>query len=287
MTHRPTTADLDNGPTPRTARAAGRRATGPSSTPPAVFAIASSKGGCGKTTSVVSLAGAAVERGLKVLVIDLDAERHLSYWLAPDTPDGSALWEVFDGTRHTLTDAIIPTEHGIDLVPGCERLTRVDLLLAQDPAGVPRALHRALQATDLAAYGLLLLDGPPNLGVLPIAAVTAAGAVLVPLQPGGLDQRGLVKTRSIVDAVRNNLRPDAHIRAAIPTRVKTGTVLGQQTFQRLQQVLGTELVTPPVRDAVAMAAAPTTHRPITVAAPHTAVADDYRAVLDHLLPAER
>jgi chromosome partitioning protein len=272
-------------PRPGTARSAATNRRRP--TTPRRYAVTSGKGGCSKTASSISLAAVAVERGLRPLVVDTDPELHATWWLASDRDGDPALWEVFEGGRDRLDDAIVATEHGIDLIRGCSRLARVDTLLAQDPVGVPRALQRALDATDLTAYDLVFIDCPPNTGLLPVAAIAAAGMAIVPVQPSNLDQRGLLRTRDIVDAVARNLRADAHIAAVIPTRTKTGTTIASRSVQRLRDALGDELVTPTVRDAVDLADAPGHHQPITILAPKSAVADDYRAVFDHLLPQER
>lgn len=248
------------------------------------IALASGKGGSGKTTTTTSLAGAAVERGQRVLVIDLDPELHATYWLTGDAEGDAQLWEVFDGALVGLEPtgecAAAPA---IEVVKGSPRLARIDQLLAEDPTGIPRALHRAMVAprSQLDRYDLVLVDTPPNVGILPIAAVAGAGEVVVPVQPSNLDQRGLVKIRALVDNVARDLRDDARIVGVVPTRVKTGTKLGAAALARLTSALGAT-VTAPVRDAVDIADAPGHHEPITVFAPGAPVADDYRHVMAYL-----
>jgi chromosome partitioning protein len=146
-----------------------------------VLAIANQKGGVGKTTTAINLGTALAASGRAVLIVDLDAQGNASTGLGIDrnarklTSYQVLLREVgFD-------EAIMPTSvPGLDIVPATVDLAAVEIELAQDQRRNYRL--REAFATLGRAYDHILIDCPPSLGVLTINALTAAHAVMVPLQ---------------------------------------------------------------------------------------------------------
>lgn len=145
---------------------------------PRVIAIANQKGGTGKSTITVNVAAAAGESGRRVLVIDVDPQADATTMLGIDP----------DARKHTLYDVLVGAcelpeaiEHhvadGVDLVVGSERMADVELTLAGEMMR-ERYLAEAL-ADHLGGYDLVLVDCPPNLGLLTVNAFCAAREVLV------------------------------------------------------------------------------------------------------------
>src|SRR3954470_12082345 len=169
------------------------------------LAIANQKGGVAKTTTVASVGAALAELGHSVLLVDLDPQACLTFSLGIDPEDLEL------SVHHVLTkgldpaEVVITTDDGVDLVPATIELARAEADLLTR-TGREHVLKGALD--DLAAspgattYDWVLLDCPPSLGVLTVAALTAADGVLIPLQCETLSHRGVGQLLDTVHDVR-------------------------------------------------------------------------------------
>src|SRR6478752_4291152 len=139
-----------------------------------VLAVTNQKGGVAKTTTVASLGAALAELGQRVLLVDLDPQACLTFSLGIDPEDLEL------SVHHVLTkgldpsEVILETEDGVDLMPATIELARAeaDLLTRTGREYVIRSAIESLEDSDL-EYDWVLLDCPPSLGVLTVAALTA------------------------------------------------------------------------------------------------------------------
>ena len=183
-----------------------------------VLAIANQKGGVAKTTTVASIGAALAELGQRVLLVDLDPQACLTFSLGIDPEDLEL------SIHHVLTkglaptEAIVTTEDGVDLLPATIELARAeaDLLTRTGREHVLRTMVEDLaeQGED---YDWILLDCPPSLGVLTVAALTAAEGVLIPLQCETLSHRGVGQLLDTVHDVRRFTNRDLTVWGVLPT----------------------------------------------------------------------
>src|SRR4026208_2017831 len=151
------------------------------------LAIANQKGGVAKTTTVASLGAALAELGHKVLLVDLDPQACLTFSLGIDPEDLEL------SVHHPRTEGLAPaeviseTDDGVDLLPATIELARAEADLLTR-TGREHVIKGALEDLD---YDWVRLDCPPSLGVLTVAALTAAQGVLIPLQCETLSHRGV------------------------------------------------------------------------------------------------
>jgi chromosome partitioning protein len=146
----------------------------------AIMAIANHKGGVGKTTTAVNLAASLAEKGKRTLLIDLDSQSNATQWLIGTSPDpGNTIYEVLL-EKKKLIECITQTDSGVDLVASNLLLASIEIQLHQKLNGYKR-LDKALRPI-LNSYDYVLIDCPPNLGMVTINALVTANIVVVPVE---------------------------------------------------------------------------------------------------------
>jgi chromosome partitioning protein len=186
-----------------------------------VLAVTNFKGGSGKTTTAAHLAQYLALRGYRVLAIDLDPQASLSalFGTQPelDVAANQTLQAAirYDDARRPLREVIRKTYvEGLDLVPGNLELMEFEhetpRILARGMAGAQSLFYaRAAEAIDQVAddYDVVVLDCPPQLGFLTLAALCAATGVIVTVHPQMLDvasmSQFLLMTNDLLDVVRD------------------------------------------------------------------------------------
>lgn len=160
-----------------------------------VWAVASQKGGVGKTTTVASLAGWLQKENLKVLVIDTDPHASLTSYLGfePANLEQNNLFDLYalkTLTREGVLHCITQTQHpGLDLIAASMTLATIDRQLS-GRQGVGRILLRSLKLIE-DCYDVVLIDCPPVLGALMVNALVASSTIIVPTQTEFLSLKGL------------------------------------------------------------------------------------------------
>ena len=168
-----------------------------------VLAVANQKGGVGKTTTTLTLAAALVRLGKKVMVMDLDphacASIHLRHY--PESLERTAydLFQADEEAQAALWPSVICSGDNLhfDFVPGSIRLSELEIDLHEQP-GRGLILKRALARVEN-EYDYVLLDCPPQLGVLLVNALVASDLLIIPIQTDFLALHGL---RLLFDSVR-------------------------------------------------------------------------------------
>lgn len=219
-----------------------------------ILAIANQKGGVAKTTTVASLGTAFAEQGLRVLLVDLDAQACLTFSLGVDPEEvGASTHDVLLGTV-AASAAVVGTADGVDLLPATIDLAGTESALL-GRAGREHVLATAL--ADVAdRYDVVLLDCSPSLGVLTLNALTAADEVVVPLQCEMLSHRGVGQLLDTIDDVRRILNPRLVVRGVLPTMFDARTSHGRAVLDDVGERYGLPVLEPPIPRSVRFAEAP-------------------------------
>jgi chromosome partitioning protein len=193
------------------------------------IAVVNEKGGVAKTTTVVSLAGAFVERGMDILTIDLDVQANLSMALgiSPNAIRRSITDVLLNTTSplHASRETSIP---GLDLIPATDEMGMAERFLPIRQ-NYQWMLKNALQGLN--TYPFIILDCPPSLGAVTINALTAADLLIIPTQAEYFSVHALKKTIKNINQIRQETNPNLSYRILITmldTRNRIHAILKDQ-----------------------------------------------------------
>lgn len=259
-----------------------RRRSLPRPTTTRTIAICNQKGGCGKTTTVINLAGGLASSGLKVLVVDLDAQCNSTSGLgvSADAVEKSIFDVMLDPKGVSLNDIVLETEFpGLHLAPGSLDLAEFDIRAAGE-IGRENRLKRALAQIPAGFYDYILLDTPPSLGLLLVNALNAASEIHITMQAHPFAFEGLNKLIDTIEAVREELNPTLEISGVIVTMFDGRTRISREIVERLQarDDLRDKVYDTLIRQNVRLAEAAKVRKPIMHFDPGCVGTQDYLAL---------
>ena len=233
-----------------------------------ILAIANQKGGVGKTTTSINLGTALAAVGRRVLVVDFDAQGNASTGLGINRADRRLTSYDIVVDELPLEDAIMPTlVPRLEIVPGDENLSGVETELADKSRRSYRlrdAIHnhvKKYENDEDKRFDFILIDCPPSLSSLTINAMTAADALLVPLQCEFLALEGLSQLLRTVEVVRSGLNPDLEIQGIVLTMYDRRNNLSDQVADEVRNVLGKKVYKTVIPRNVRLSEAPSFGKP--------------------------
>lgn len=246
------------------------------------LAISSQKGGVAKTTTTLSLGAVLAEMNLRVLVIDLDAQGHLTQGLGVD-PESlrSTIGDVLLQQATLLEVSRETAVPNLDLVPANRGLILVEKIL-HNTKGYETRLRQALDALGGRYYDMVCVDCPPSFGPLTINALTACGMVIIPVHCDYYSAQSLKTYLNLLAMVRRNTNPNLQHRLLVTmfdSRTRLAQMVLEQYRRHFREVLFQTLI--PLDSK--LRESPIVGAPITQYASKARGAQVYRALANELL----
>jgi chromosome partitioning protein len=251
-----------------------------------IISVSNQKGGVGKTTTAVNLGASLASKGQRVLVIDLDPQGNASsgFGVYKEQVENS-IYNVMLGEL-SLSDVTLSTEvPNLFLVPANTDLSGAEVELVSVFARESK-LKNALQSVR-EEYDIILIDCPPSLGLLTVNSLTAADAVLIPLQCEYYALEGLGHLVHTIELVRSSLNPELQILGILLTMFDGRTSLSHQVESEVREHFADKVFKTVIPRNIRLSEAPSHGRPVILYDVASRGSQGYLAIAEEMLPSAK
>ena len=251
-----------------------------------VIGLVNGKGGVGKTTSSINLAGYLAALGKYVLLVDIDPQANATSGVGLD-PQTVPL-----NLYHSLIGGLLPEEiirktalFGYDIMPAAPDLAGATVELVSQ-ANREFKLYELLRRIRT-NYDYILVDCPPSLGLLTINGLVAADEVIIPVQCEYYALEGLGQLLRTIELVQENLASPTKIKGALLTMYDRRNKLSRQVRKEMERNFSSHVFSAVIPRCVKLAEAPSFGQSILQYNPHSKGAKAYRQLAQEIVELDK
>lgn len=250
-----------------------------------IIAVSNQKGGVGKTTTAINLSACLAEKGLKVLVIDIDPQGNTTSGFGIDKYSiENTVYELMVG-ECLLEECLIENVYEkLSLLPSNVNLAGAEIELI-DIEEKEFILKKEIDKVK-DNFDFIIIDCPPSLNILTVNAMTTANTILVPIQCEYYALEGLSQLIHTINLVRERLNPELEIEGVVFTMFDARTNLSLQVVENVKQNLQQNIYKAIIPRNVRLAEAPSHGEPINVYDSRSAGAEAYRELASEVMERE-
>ena len=246
-----------------------------------IITVANQKGGVGKTTTVANLGAALAERGYRVLLLDLDPQAALTAWAGLDPYHLSpTTYSLLIRQSVELKDIIRTLNKHLYIAPAGVDLAAVEYTLMSADDRNFRLRNKISSASDHMDF--ILIDTPPNLGLIATNALVASDELLIPVQCHYLAMRGVRALLETVWLIHDRFQQPLELLGLLPTLYQAESEHSQEVLRELRSVFSKRVFNTVIHQDEALARAPAVRKAVIEFDPESQASIDYRQLAEEV-----
>ena len=250
--------------------------------PARVIAMCNQKGGVGKTTSSINIAGALSQYGRRVLIVDFDPQGAATVGLGinANAVEDTVYTALFNPRMDVHTVIQHTDFENLDIMPANIDLSAAEVQLVTE-VGREQVLAGVLrQVKD--EYDVIIIDCQPSLGLLTVTALTAADGVIIPVAAEFFALRGVALLMQSIEKVQSRINPSLEVYGVLVTMF-THTLHCDEVLQRIYEAFQGKVFHSVISRSIKLPDSTVAAAPITIYAPNHKTAKEYREVARELI----
>ncbi|MBL9142491.1 MAG: ParA family protein [Verrucomicrobiaceae bacterium] len=249
-----------------------------------IVAIANQKGGVGKTTTAINLSACLAQRGVRVLLLDLDPQGNATSGLGIAQEDGGSLYPALVSNieaKKLIRSTRLPN---LSIIRSHQELAGCEIELAQQGNHLIRLREVLTPLRYSGHFDYLIMDCPPSLGVLMTGALSAADELVVPIQCEYFGLEGLSKIVNVVQQIRDcGANPNLNLEGIVMTMYDSRANLAQQVVSDVRNYFSEIIYNTIIPRTIRLGEAPSFGKSIIEYDPAGRGAQAYRALAEEFL----